>query len=596
VKTSVERCLAMLTPALRRRWLALTPLALVAAMLESVGAAAVFGLIQIVAEPARAATVPLAGAVLARLPAGDPATVVFAFTLLVGLFHLAKNALAALAIWARARCVEDSTASVAVTLLRGYLRAPYVFHLRRNSAQLIHTGERAVHRVYKDVLSAALEVLTEALVAVGIVGVLLAAAPRVTMVAAGVLLVLGGGFLLATRRLARRIGRRLEEVGEQSLRHLQQGIGGVKELKVLGREHAFEGAIGDDQRVLARLRWVQTTFAALPRLGVETVFVCGALLVIALVTLRGAGGTATVSLLGLYAYAGFRVIPSVNRILWQLSLIRLGGAAVERVWRDFVVVRDVPPEAPAPPLPFRARLALEHVSYAYEETARPALDDVSLTLARGESLGVVGPTGCGKTTLVDLVVGLLEPSAGRVTVDGVDLRGRLAGWHGQIGYIPQAIFLVDDSLRRNVALGVLDHDIDEAKVRRAVRLAQLESFVAELPHGLDTVVGERGVRLSGGERQRVGIARALYHDPPLLVLDEATSQLDGKTEAELTRAIEALRGERTLLVVAHRLATVRRCDRLVLLREGRVAATGTFDELLAGDADFRAMAAGAGGR
>jgi ATP-binding cassette subfamily C protein len=584
----------MLPRSMRGRWLALTPLALVTAVLESVGAAAVFGLIQIVADPARARTLPVASRIVDWLPSDDAQAVVLGFTVLVGLFYLAKNALAGLSAYVRARCVEDSTAAVAVTLLCGYLRAPYVFHLRRNSAQLIHTGERTVHRVFKDVLSAALEVLTEGLVALGIVTVLFVAAPQVTLVAAAVLVVLGAAFLVTTRRLARRIGRQLEEVGERSLRHLQQGIGGVKELKVLGRESAYAGAIADDQRILARLRWVQATFAALPRLGVETVFVCGALLVIALVTFRGGGGTETVSILGLYAYAGFRVIPSVNRILWQLSLIRLGSAAVERVWRDFVVVRAAPPPAVVPAVAFRDRIALERVSFAYDDTARDALHDVSLTLGRGESLGVVGPTGCGKTTLVDVVVGLLEPSAGRVTVDGVDLRGRLAGWHGQIGYIPQSIFLVDDTLRRNVALGVPDADIDEARVRRAIRLAQLEPFVAELPRGLETYVGERGVRLSGGERQRVGIARALYHDPPLLVLDEATSQLDGKTEAELTRAIEALRGERTLLIIAHRLATVRRCDRLVLLREGRVVATGTFDELLASDADFRAMAAGVG--
>jgi ATP-binding cassette subfamily C protein len=212
-----------------------------------------------------------------------------------------------------------------------------------------------------------------------------------------------------------------------------------------------------------------------------------------------------------------------------------------------------------------------------------------LTIHSGESIGIVGPTGAGKTTLVDLVVGLLRPSSGRILIDGKDLSSRLPAWKRNIGYVPQSIFLIDDSLRRNIALGIGDREIDESLVQAAVRLAQLERFVAELPQGLDTSVGERGVRLSGGERQRVGIARALYHDPGLLVFDEATSALDQATEAALAEAIEALHGKKTLLVVAHRLSSVRRCDLLVFLSQGRIAACGSYDDLLRDHPDFQRM-------
>jgi ATP-binding cassette subfamily C protein len=240
----------------------------------------------------------------------------------------------------------------------------------------------------------------------------------------------------------------------------------------------------------------------------------------------------------------------------------------------------------------RYGIALENVSYTYPGAPLPALCDVSMTIRRGESVGFVGPTGAGKSTLVDVVIGLLPPSTGRVAIDGVELTAeRARAWRRRLGYVPQSIFLLDDTIRRNVALGIPAAEIDEAKVRQAVQLAQLGDFVAGLPEGLDTTVGERGVRLSGGERQRIGIARALYHDPDVLVFDEATSALDGVTETAIASAIRALEGRKTVLMIAHRLTTVRNCDRIALIVSGRLADCGTFDELLAAREDFRRLVA-----
>jgi ATP-binding cassette subfamily C protein len=231
------------------------------------------------------------------------------------------------------------------------------------------------------------------------------------------------------------------------------------------------------------------------------------------------------------------------------------------------------------------------VSYAYDAGGASVLDDVSLAIRRGESIGIVGHTGAGKSTLVDLLLGLLQPTAGRISVDGRDRRQHARWWQRQIGYVPQAFFVTDDTLRRNIAFGIPDAEIDERRVQRAARVAQLEEVVAGLPQGLDTFVGERGIRLSGGQRQRVVIARALYHEPQVLVFDEATSALDNQTEREIARAIEALHGAITLIVIAHRLSTVRGCDRLIFLDQGRVAGVGSYEELMAGDARFRAVAA-----
>ena len=231
----------------------------------------------------------------------------------------------------------------------------------------------------------------------------------------------------------------------------------------------------------------------------------------------------------------------------------------------------------------------DHVGYVYAPASRPAVTDVNLTIEQGQSIGIVGPTGAGKSTLLDLLLGLIEPTSGRLLVDDSDVSRAPRAWQRQIGYVSQTPYLMDDSLRRNIAFGLPSDTIDEQHLRAAVSAAQLDDVVVTLPQGLDTPVGDRGVRLSGGQRQRVAIARALYRDPAVLVLDEATAALDLETEREVSRAIDALRGSRTVVVVAHRLSTVRRCDRIVVLKAGRVAAVGSYTELLATDSQFQQL-------
>jgi len=286
------------------------------------------------------------------------------------------------------------------------------------------------------------------------------------------------------------------------------------------------------------------------------------------------------------------MIPMSNRIVQKFNEFLGGRAAVDDLYDDLELIRrEVAPdhEAHSESPAFKRELRVEGVSYTYPSAVRPALASVSFVLPAGGSVGIVGATGAGKSTLVDLVVGLLTPTEGRILADGVELVGRHRQWRRRVGYVPQTIFLLDETLRRNVALGIPDREIDDVAVARAIKMAQLDTLVASWPAGVATFLGERGIRLSGGERQRVGIARALYHDPELLVFDEATSALDNVTEAEVNRAIEALRGRKSLLVIAHRLSTVRPCDRLILLEAGRVVAEGAYDELLASSPQFRRM-------
>jgi ATP-binding cassette subfamily C protein len=297
--------------------------------------------------------------------------------------------------------------------------------------------------------------------------------------------------------------------------------------------------------------------------------------------------------LALFAYAGFRAVPSANRIMLNVGYLREGRPYARAVAADFGTLRGTAarPHGPEPTVEFRESLACEHVTFAYEASAHRALHDVNLRIRRGESVGIVGPTGSGKSTLVDVLLGLLRPTSGRVLLDGDDLAGHERAWQRLIGYVPQDPYLLDDTLRRNIAFGIPDALIDEQRLLRACTLAQLDDFVRQLPEALETSIGEDGVRLSGGQRQRIAIARALYQDPAVLVFDEATAALDNQTEREVTRAIAAVHGERTVIVIAHRLSTVAACDRLIFLQEGRIAAVGRYDDLMR-NPGFRAMTTG----
>jgi ABC-type multidrug transport system fused ATPase/permease subunit len=592
--SDVRACLGLLSPQARWRWAALVPFALAAAGAEAVGAGAAFGLITILGDPARAATLPVASWIHARLPWQDDATVIAAFTLLVMAFYIARNALLAGVTWVQEQALSLSVRQLSHRLLAAYLAAPYAFHFRHNSAGLIHRVTDAVHSVFRGVLGSLVNVACEALVVAGIVAILALTAPGVTLVA---VIVVGGLLLLPlllSRHTTTRWGQAVARLDGETLQTLQQSLGGVKEVKLTGRESFFLAEFDERVAGAARLRSRYAAVAATLRIGVETTFVCGLLAVSLLLTLRS--GAAALPLLGLYAYAGFRVIPSANRIMLYVSELRYSRAWIHDLRADLAALpAPAPAAAPGESIRFARAVALERVSYTYADEAEAdrVLVDVDLTITRGESIGIVGPSGAGKSTLVDLLLGLLTPTAGRITVDGRDIAGALRSWQRQIGYVAQEPFVLDDTIRRNVAFGVADVEIDDGRVTAALKMAQLGDFVGGLSGGLDTLLGERGARLSGGQRQRVAIARALYHEPEVLVFDEATSALDTPTERELIGALEALRGVKTLVVIAHRLTTVRRCDRLAVLRDGRLAAVGSYDELLARDAGFRAMAGSA---
>jgi ABC-type multidrug transport system fused ATPase/permease subunit len=587
---TLHKLLRLLDARQRLRWASLVPLSLLSAALEAAGAAAVLALIRLVSQPGAADSDGLLQAARKLAPDLEPDRFLAGFAVALAVFYVGKNAVRLLETWARERCTAASAEEISAGLLRAYLHAPYPFHLRRNSADLIRNTLRLADGVSRGTLHSATTLASECLVVVGVLGVVVHSMP-------GVALAVGTGAALAAFAILRltqgrhtRWGELNHQLDRAMLKHLQQSLSGVKSVKVMGREERFADEFRELRHELGRLSVARGVASMAPRLVVETAFVAAIAAVV--VVVGGSPGPDLLPLLGLFAYAGARLLPSLHWIVYHANVLRFSSArvdALEADWLELDAGRLEPFPEVAPPLPFEHELRVQGVSFTYENSPRPALDAVDLVVPAATSVGIVGATGSGKSTLLDVLLGLLEPQAGRILVDGTDVAEHTRAWQTQIGYVPQEVVLLDESLRRNVALGLRDDEIDDAQVRRALEMAQLRERAAALPDGLDTLLGERGTRLSGGERQRVAVARALYHDPRVLIFDEATAALDAECERALTGAIESLQRKKTVLVVAHRLATVRHCDRLVVLRNGRVVAAGPWDALAADSEDFRRL-------
>lgn len=591
---TLRKCLLLLPSAMRWRWAMLVPFTVLAAVLETLGAAAVFMLIKILSDPSQVDALPLPSKLAALLQGSAGSHIVPVFTLFIMFFYITKNSLLVWTAYLRSQIASYSSARVAQSMLMGYLNDSYAVHLRRSSAELIRNTLDSTEVTFRLVMNSAVNVATETLIVAGMIILLVTATPLAALISMAVLLTILMVLLRLTRNVSVGWGVQEQKLKKAGLQNLQQGLGGVREIKVMGRERFFIDAFSRIQRRLAQVQTWQMTLAVTAGILVETLFACGLLLIVMLIiTQENHAIGDIVPLLGLYGYVGFRVIPSINRIFMNVQYIRHGVAAVNHLYADFSTFQNSPvrePEVVTGDLTFLDHLNLDRVCYTYENASRPALQDISLTIRCGESIGVMGPTGSGKSTLINLILGLLPPTHGRLTADGRDIQDNLPAWRRKIGYVPQEIFLIDDTLRHNIAFGLAEEDIDLDRVQKAVRMAQLTQFVGSLPDQLNTVVGERGVRLSGGQRQRVAIARALYHDPELIIFDEATSSLDVRTELAVNQAIQGLKGRKTLIIIAHRLSTVRNCDHLLFLQNGRSSSYGRFDELINSNPEFRMMA------
>jgi ABC-type multidrug transport system fused ATPase/permease subunit len=578
--STARKIWGLLTSAERRSATVLLGLMFIGMVLETLGVGLVIPAIVLLTQRNLANRYPALQPVLHTL--GNPSQqslVIGGMLVLVGVY-LVKALFLAILARQQARYVFEVQARLSQRLFTVYLRQPYTFHLQRNSAQLIQNVIHEVSVFAFNGIQQGMCLLTESLVLLGLGALLLVVEPLGTLIVVSVMGTAAWGFHRLTGGRIARWGEARQHHEGLRIQHLQQGLGSAKDVKLLGREADFLEQYRVHTAQSARVGQLLATLQQLPRLWLEVLAVSGLVVLVVSMLAQGRALESVLPTLGLFAAAAFRLIPSINRVITSVQSLRFGLTVIDTLREEFNLAAPEAAGTRTPVTPFRATLELNKVTYTYPSAPAAVLNELSLAIRRGESVGIIGDSGAGKSTLVDILLGLLTPESGEVRVDGEDIQHALRNWQDQIGYVPQSIFLTDDTVTRNVAFGLPNEQINVAAVWRGIHGAQLEEFVHSLPQGLDTLVGERGIRLSGGQRQRIGIARALYHDPAVLVLDEATSSLDTATERGVMQAVRALQGTKTILIVAHRVSTVEHCDRLYRLEQGRVVEEGTPETML----------------
>jgi ABC-type multidrug transport system fused ATPase/permease subunit len=519
------------------------------------------------------------------------AFITVASVLLILLFVI-KNIIFVLQNYAQSRILLKIQMDLESRLMSQYFRRDYLFFTQKNPSELVQ-NIRNVSGIIGLIFMPALSALTELVVLAFVFVLLMLVQPWLTLIAGSFSAVL----LLSIFRFSRKKAAKYGVEGGDSLismaKWMYQGYGGIKEVKILSKEGFFLEQSMRFSRSAAWSGMKATLLTNLTRPVIETVWFSLTVLLVLIAIALGESGAALLPIIALLAAAAMRIMPALNRILNATIAIRQAtyhvGAVASELGSKATEILEF--ESTSHALDFQQTIRFDDVVFEYPGGAGKVLRGLSFSIRKGQSVAFVGPSGAGKTTVVDLLLGLLEPQRGKILVDDLPLGSQDArAWRRNFGYVPQSIYLSDDTIRNNIAFGELHHEIDASRIDTVVEQAQLTDVLARLPDGLDTIVGDRGARLSGGQRQRIGIARALYRDPPILVLDEATSALDNETEREITRAIRALSGSKTVILIAHRLSTIAHCDQIVFLVDGVVRATGTYEELMRDSDDFRRFA------
>jgi ABC-type multidrug transport system fused ATPase/permease subunit len=476
-------------------------------------------------------------------------------------------------------------------LLHTYLWLPYTYHLKTNSARVLQTisGETATFTY--SIAIPLLNLIANAFV-LFILLLLLAKTDLLATVSILWLLLLAVIPFHYFRHKVAHWGKEGLEAITETLRIVNHALGGLKETKVIGCEGFFENQLLAQTTKYARAASLFHAFQQLPRISIEALLITFVVGFVSLSLIFAEPSENLISVLGIFAIASVRLMPSASQILSSINLLRNNQSTLDRIYLDLKEAEK--PDAvnslkhstandrnlKLSTLAFKNKLVFDKINYSYPGGSGKALTDISLTVRKGESIALIGKSGAGKTTLVDVFLGLLIPQSGDIQVDGFSVYETMRSWQNLIGYIPQSIFLTDDTIERNIAFGVPDSQIDRQRLEQAIESAQLSEFIEQLPEGTQTMVGERGVLLSGGQRQRIGIARALYHEREILVLDEATSALDNETESLVSEALRKLSGKKTTIVIAHRLTTVQHCDRIYVIEKGKVVRCGSYHEVV----------------
>lgn len=525
----------------------------------------------------------------------------FLFTLgLLVVFVLVFSAiLNAVTIYASNRWVGMREHYLSRRLFHTYLRQPYEYYLTRNTSDMATTILSMSRNVVTGVYRPFVQLVNASITLILISGLLLWANPSITLFAVAAI---GFSYLFlyfSVRGFIRNKGKIIVRTNKEKYRSVNESFIGIKQVKLSGYENYALARYSKPSKELAEIRAISSTLNQVPKFGLEA-FAFGGIVLMTLFLFKESGGAEngtiaeSLPLLGLYAFAGYRLLPVMQIMYGSVITLRLNAPTVDAVYQDINNANNLAPlpQSKSKPLPITNSIRFDAVRYKYPGTDTLGLNNIDLEIPKGTSMGIVGSTGAGKTTLVDVLLGLLDTDSGRVLVDGRELNAdNIRRWQASIGYVPQEIFLSDASVAENIAIGVPKEDISVKQLEQSAKTAKLYDFIlSDLPDGFETIIGERGVRLSGGQRQRLGIARALYHDPYLIVFDEATSALDNVTEHELITQINQMSGERTIIMIAHRLTTIEDCDQILVLEKGKIVGKGTYGELTAENLSFQKMA------
>lgn len=494
--------------------------------------------------------------------------------------YLIKTLFLTFLAWRQNKLLFDLRNNLSYRLFTGYLKQPWTFHSQRNSSDLFTSASTEINVFINWAMASLMTLLSESLAIIGIMLVLFYVQPVGTLLMMGTIGLIVIGIRQFTNHRVYRWGKDRQHHEYLRSQHLQQGLHAVKDIKLLGRENYFFEHFKRHNDASSHASRLQETFQQLPRLWFELIAIV-ALAVLILVMLHQHKPLELIlPIIGFFAASAFRLIPSVTRIINAIHTFEFSIPTINSLSEEFKLLQSVPPQATNKGvMEFKNTISMDKLAYKYPSTEKDVLKNVCLTIQAGSLVGIVGVSGAGKSTLVDILLGLITPCSGVVKVDGVNIQTNLRGWQNQIGFVPQTIYLSDSSLRCNIAFGIAADAIDEIALQKAIKAAQLEEYINSLPEGLETNVGERGVRLSGGQRQRVGIARALYHDPSVLVFDESTNALDNATEEAIMESVNNLRGLKTIIIIAHRLSTIKNCNQIFKIEKGKVVEENDFEAL-----------------
>lgn len=570
-------------------------LIVIMALMETVGVASIMPFVSVLANPGIVEDNFYLSSVYKFFNFNSVDNFLFFLGIVVFVIFISTLAFRAFTLYAITRFSSMRVHTMACRLLAAYLRQPYEYFLGRNTADMAKSILSEINQVTTKVLMPLMKLIAGVMMAVAILLLLLVVEP---MVSIGAAVLLGGFYTIVyvfSRRVLHYIGEDRILANKERFILTSEVLNGIKELKLLGRDNAYMLRFEEPSKRYARHQATVTLISQLPRYAIQAVSLGGVVLMILYLLGRHKDLENALPLIALFAFAGYRLIPAFQEVFGNIAQLRYGLPVLDSLYKDLTAKQEFEKKITNKTnirLDLSYQITIKDVTYRYPSSEKDALKNLNIIMPRGNSIGFVGRTGAGKSTTVDLILGLLTPTKGQILIDKIPLdSSNMRAWQDKIGYVPQSIYLSDDTVAANIAFGIDADSIDYKAVENAARIAHIHDYInLEMPDGYYTIVGERGVRLSGGQRQRLAIARALYHDPDVIIFDEATSALDNSTEAAIMEAIEELHGTKTIILIAHRLSTVRSCDRIFLLDNGEVKAEGRYQELLTNSLEFRNLA------